>query len=66
MDTIDIYRAAKLLIERYGEDATLEAAARADTLRDEGDLDGAKVWRGIMKATREFQRDKPKKGERVM
>ena len=28
MDPNDIYRAAKLLIDRYGEDATLEAAAR--------------------------------------
>ena len=40
MDRIDIYRSAVLLIKRYGEDAAFEAAARADGLLDEGDLDG--------------------------
>ena len=43
MDRIGIYRGAALLINRYGEDAALEAAARADDLLDEGDLDGARV-----------------------
>ena len=66
METIDIYRSAKLLIDRYGEDATLEAAARADDLFDEGDLDGAKIWRAILRVIVDFQRDRPKKGERVM
>ena len=39
MDPIDIYRSAMLLIDRCGEDATLEAAVRADNLFDESDLD---------------------------
>jgi hypothetical protein len=41
----DIFRAAKLLNDEYGGDAPLQAAGRADELLDEGDVDGAAVWR---------------------
>ena len=34
---LDIYRAAKLLIDKHGEEAALYAAGRADQLLDEGD-----------------------------
>ncbi len=37
---IDIYRAANVLVKRYGEDATLEAAQRADVMLERGDMDG--------------------------
>jgi hypothetical protein len=42
---LDIYRAAKLLIDQHGPDAGLSAAGRADLLLEEGDTEGAAVWR---------------------
>lgn len=36
----DIYRAAKLLIDKYGAEATIHAALRADELLEAGDMDG--------------------------
>ena len=37
---IEIWRSAQVMVKRYGQDATLEAAQRADALLDEGDMDG--------------------------
>jgi hypothetical protein len=37
---IDIYRAANILVKRYGEDAALEATQRADVMLERGDMDG--------------------------
>jgi hypothetical protein len=34
---LDIYRAAKLVIDCHGEDAALDAAGRADLLMEDGD-----------------------------
>lgn len=65
MDRIDIYRSAALFIKRYGEDAALEAAARADAMLDEGDLDGQRVWKAIIKAIEDIQRGERKEGERL-
>jgi hypothetical protein len=61
----DIWRAAQLMIKRHGDDASIAAAQRADELFNEGDLDGAAVWRRILHAVEELQRVKPKVGERV-
>ena len=44
---IDIYRAAKLVIDRHGEEAALSSAARTAVLAGEGDVEGAAVWRRI-------------------
>jgi hypothetical protein len=46
----------KLLIEQHGDDAAIRAAQRVDTLADEGDLDGAIVWRRILEAIDELMR----------
>ncbi len=40
----DIFRAAKLLVDRHGEDAPIEAAMRADELGEKGDLAGQMTW----------------------
>jgi hypothetical protein len=40
---LDIYRAAKLAIDQYGADASIQAAMRADALLDEGDIEGSAV-----------------------
>jgi hypothetical protein len=52
----DIYRAAKVLIDQHGDDAPVQAAGRADELLDEGDVDGAAVWRQILRAIEDMTR----------
>ena len=63
-DAVDIYRAAKLVIDRHGDDASLYAAARTAVLAGEGDVEGAAVWRQIIAAVEELQR-KRRPGEAV-
>jgi len=57
-DVIDIYRAAKLVIDRHGNDAALYAAARTAVLAGEGDNEGAAIWRQITAAVEELQRER--------
>lgn len=45
---IDIWRTAWLMVKRHDDNATFEAAQRADELLDEGDMDGAATWRRII------------------
>ena len=40
---IDIYRSAKLLIDQHGDEASIEAALRADEFLDQGNIDGRRV-----------------------
>jgi hypothetical protein len=61
---LDIYRAAKLLVDQHSEDASLWAAERADALLMQGDVEGSAVWRAIGKAIAELQRERLP-GERV-
>jgi len=49
----DIWRAAQLVVKRHGADAPIVAAQRADELFNEGDLDGAAVWKRILYAVEE-------------
>jgi hypothetical protein len=51
---LDIYRAAKLLIGQHGEDAPI----RADELLEAGDTEGAAIWRAIVGAIEELQRER--------
>jgi len=46
----DVYRAAALLIKQHGDEAAIHAAMRADQLLAEGDVEGAAVWKRIVKA----------------
>ena len=43
-DAIDIFRAAKLVIDRHGGEAALYAAARTAVLAGEGDIEGLWNW----------------------
>jgi hypothetical protein len=61
----DIWRAAQLIVKRHGADARIVAAQRADELFQEGDLDGAAIWKRILHAVEELQRVTLKVGERV-
>ena len=56
MNTLDIYRAAKRLVDQHGEDPPIRAAERADELLEAGDIEGAAIWRSIMGAIQELQR----------
>ena len=40
---IDIWRAAKLLVDRYGDGALVEAMKRSDALAAQGDAAGTSV-----------------------
>ena len=63
-DAVDIYRAAKLVIDRHGDDAALYAGARTAVLAGEGGVEGAEVWRQITAAVEELQRQR-RPGEAV-
>ncbi len=65
IDDYDIWRAANLLVKRYGADAAIQAAQRADELLNRGDLDGGAIWRRILAAIEDLARTKPAEGERV-
>jgi hypothetical protein len=60
----DIFHAAKLLIDQYGADASLEATEQADWLLERGDMEGAVLWRWIFAATEELKRGR-REGERL-
>ncbi len=57
---LDIYRTANVLVKHYGEDATLEAAQRADAMLEKGSLDGQRVWKRVLAAVEEIQRQEPR------
>jgi hypothetical protein len=65
IDDPDIWRAANILIKRYGADAAIEAARRADELLEAGDRDGCAIWKRILSAVAELTRTTPAEGERV-
>jgi hypothetical protein len=44
---IDIWRAANLMLKRYGDKALEESAARGDELAAQDDYSGEAVWRRI-------------------
>ncbi len=62
---LDIYRTANVLIREHGEDAALEAAERADAMLETGSLDGLRVWKRVLAAVKEIQRQEPRAGEAV-
>ncbi len=51
---IDIWRAALLMLKRFGDNAPKESAARAGNLETEGDRDGAATWRRITDAVEQL------------
>ena len=45
MEDLDIWVAANALIKRFGEDAVVEAAARADDYLERGDMGMSRAWK---------------------
>jgi hypothetical protein len=62
---LHIHRAAKLLIDRHGDEAALYTADRADLLLEAGDIEGAAAWRAIVGAIEEVQRERGSDGRAV-
>jgi len=56
---IDIWRVANLMLKRYGDQAELESARRADELWEVGDAAGVAVWRRVMGAVRQLANTTP-------
>ena len=62
---LDIFRTANVLIREHGEDAALEAAQRADAMLEKGCLAGQRVWKRVLAAVKEIQRQEAREGEAV-
>ncbi len=62
---LDIYRSARVLVKHHGEDAPIHTAMRADELLDKGDLDGYAVWKRMLKAVEELQREIATGGDQI-
>jgi hypothetical protein len=56
---IDIWRAAQLMLKRYGDKAADQSAARADELAAADDDDGAATWRRITNAVGQLANNIP-------
>lgn len=55
MNEIDIKRAAKQLLEQYGEGAQMEAAMRASTAINERNKGGEQMWEAVGCAVRAIE-----------
>ena len=53
---LDIFRSAAVLVREHGQNASPEAAQRADAMLEKGDMDGAAVWKRIGEAVEEIER----------
>ena len=47
---IDIYRAAKMYVDKYDDDATSEALKKSAELFSKGDKEGGETWNKIANA----------------
>jgi hypothetical protein len=65
IDDPDVWRAASVLIHRYGDDASSCAAQRADELLARGDADGYSIWMCILRAVSELTRTERKDDEQA-
>ena len=62
IDDIGIYRSAKRLIERHGDEAAIKAIKRATEMLDAGDVHGYAVWKRIVRAIEQLESTKPGPG----
>ena len=56
---IDIWRVANLMLNRYGDEADIESAIRAEELAEAGDRAGEAVWRRIIDAIGQLENTTP-------
>ena len=57
---IDIWRVANLMLKRYGDQAEVESAIRAQELALNGDSAGAAVWRRVIDAIGQLVNTSPR------
>jgi hypothetical protein len=62
---LDIYRAANLLVQHGAGEAPLVAAKRANAMLEHGDLEGQRVWKGVLRAVEELIRVERKPDEPI-
>jgi hypothetical protein len=63
---LDIYRAAKIFVKKYGADlAPFMARKRADAMLEFGDTEGQRVWTAVLRAVQELIRTERGLGDRV-
>ena len=55
----EIFDIAKAYLRDHGEDAVIEAALRADSLLDAGDMKGQKVWLRVIEAIKALSASSP-------
>jgi hypothetical protein len=63
MYEIDVWRSARLLINEHGEGAEFVAAQRADQMIARGNPEGEAMWKKILVAIRELQKNRPPPGD---
>ena len=56
MEEIDIWRAAKFIIEQFPDDPVLEAAQRADAAYELGDMSTFDIWARVTSAVGDLLR----------
>ena len=56
---IDIWRVANLMLKRYGDEADIESAIRAEELAEAGDRAGEAIWRRIIDAIGQLENTTP-------
>ena len=56
---IDIWRVANLMLKRYGSEADIESAIRAEELAEAGDRAGEAIWRRIIDAIGRLENTTP-------
>ena len=47
-EEIDLYRAAKVVMDQHGDEAAIYAAMRADEFIEKGDIIAASMWKLIV------------------
>jgi len=62
---VDIWKMALLMLRRYGADAALASAARADRSLDAGDREGWVIWYRIVYVIERLLAEGPAEGEAV-
>ena len=62
---INIFHTANVLIRERGNEADLVAAELADIFLEAGEVDGSAIWRRVLAAVKEIQRQEPREGEAV-
>jgi hypothetical protein len=59
MEPVDIWRSAKLMVDKHGEMAPLQCTMKADAFLDQGDPDGQRLWIAIRRAAQSLLENGP-------